>query len=300
MPVYFDTRKEITPASFYSDALDKVAFAPESQHEGGIPEVKQEFNCDKHGLVKLIYIPKYGKISDGIKGVPSESYRVIHACSKCLNDEQNAMFEVHKAKMDEVANQKKYQELLDFTESCGVSKRNLGKCISDIVARNDHQQKAINEALKIINAVVKGGDASNLILSGSVGTGKTLIAGVLVASIIGNGKRAKIKTVSTIIRTLKDSWRRDSEVSEQKIIDDYVNLDLLVIDEIGVQFGSDTEKMFIFEIIDGRYNKMKPTILISNLDVEGIKSLIGERCIDRLREDGGKVIAFDYSSQRGK
>ena len=58
--------------------------------------------------------------------------------------------------------------------------------------------------------------------------------------------------------------------------------------------------MFIFEIIDGRYNKVKPTILISNLDVAGIKDLIGERCINRLKEDDCKVIAFDFESQRGK
>ena len=72
------------------------------------------------------------------------------------------------------------------------------------------------------------------------------------------------------------------------------------VDEIGVQFGSDTEKMFIFEVLDGRYNKMKPTILISNLPISGIKECIGDRCIDRLREDGGKVIVFDFESQRGK
>lgn len=300
MPVYFDTKKEITPASFHSEALEKVAFAPESHHEGAVPEVKQEFNCDKHGIVNLIYIPKYARVGDGIRGLPSESYRIISACIKCLNDEQNAMFEAYKEKMAEIAKQKKIQELMDLTERCGVSRRNIGKRLFDIVARNDQQQKAIDQVLKIGKTIFDGGSASNLILSGSVGTGKTLIAGALVASIIEHGKRSKIRTVSTIIRKLKSSWRRDCDYTEQDIIDDYVNLDLLVIDEIGVQFGSDTEKMFIFEIIDGRYNKMKPTILISNLDVEGIKSLIGERCIDRLREDGGKVIAFDYESQRGR
>ncbi len=75
-------------------------------------------------------------------------------------------------------------------------------------------------------------------------------------------------------------------------------MDLLIIDEVGSQFGSDTEKLFIFEIIDGRYQEMKPTILISNLDINGIKESIGERCVDRLREGGGSMIAFNWESSR--
>ena len=41
--------------------------------------------------------------------------------------------------------------------------------------------------------------------------------------------------------------------------------DLLILDEVGVQFGSETEKMILFEIINGRYEQLKPTIVISNL-----------------------------------
>ena len=74
---------------------------------------------------------------------------------------------------------------------------------------------------------------------------------------------------------------------------------LLIIDEIGIQFGSDTEKLLISEIIDNRYQNLLPTVLISNLDLAGIKSCIGERSYDRLREDGGKVVAFNWDSHRG-
>ena len=88
------------------------------------------------------------------------------------------------------------------------------------------------------------------------------------------------------------------ELREAGLIEFYSRLDLLVIDEVGVQFGSDTEKMFMFDIIDGRYQEMKPTILISNLAIEGIKKLMGERIIDRLREDGGKAVSFDWPSYR--
>jgi DNA replication protein DnaC len=45
---------------------------------------------------------------------------------------------------------------------------------------------------------------------------------------------------------------------------------------------------------------MLPTVLVSNLDVEGVKQCIGDRVYDRLRDDGGKVIAFTWGSMRGQ
>ena len=43
---------------------------------------------------------------------------------------------------------------------------------------------------------------------------------------------------------------------------------------------------------------MKPTILLSNLNIEGLGEYLGERVMDRLREGGGKMIAFDWDSYR--
>ena len=101
-----------------------------------------------------------------------------------------------------------------------------------------------------------------------------------------------------LMRTLKDTWRKDSETTEQRVIDYYGSLDLLIIDEVGIQFGSDAERMFMFDIINTRYENIKPTVMISNLNLENIKETLGEQVVDRLREDGGKVLIFDFESQR--
>jgi DNA replication protein DnaC len=56
--------------------------------------------------------------------------------------------------------------------------------------------------------------------------------------------------------------------------------------------------MFIFDIIDGRYENILPTILISNQNIENIKTLIGDRVVDRLRSEGGQLLVLDGNSQR--
>lgn len=79
-----------------------------------------------------------------------------------------------------------------------------------------------------------------------------------------------------------------------------VEPDLLILDEVGVQHGSDTEKLILFEIINGRYEAARPTIVISNLDAAGLEQFLGERAFDRLREGGGRLVVFDWESHRGK
>ena len=75
--------------------------------------------------------------------------------------------------------------------------------------------------------------------------------------------------------------------------------DLLIIDEIGVQFGSEFEKNLIFDILNERYENRRPTLLLSNLTVPEVRAFLGERIYDRLKEDGGRCVSFDWQSHRG-
>jgi DNA replication protein DnaC len=76
--------------------------------------------------------------------------------------------------------------------------------------------------------------------------------------------------------------------------------DLLILDEVGVQFGSDTEKLLLFDVLNERYEQRKPTLLLSNLALDGVKAFLGERIYDRLREDGAEAVVFDWDSWRGR
>jgi len=179
-------------------------------------------------------------------------------------------------------------------EKAGISKRNIFKTFDDYICVTDGQRKAKSDCVKFTESFPSD---KSIIMVGGVGTGKTLLASAILDSLVDD-YRCEIIKVIDVVRELKATWSKDSETTEERLINYYSNLDLLILDEIGSQFGSDTEKLFIFDIIDGRYQDMKPTILISNLDITGIKESIGERCVDRLREGGGSMIAFDWESAR--
>ena len=112
-------------------------------------------------------------------------------------------------------------------------------------------------------------------------------------------KSAIFTTVMKAIRRVKETWNKNSEESETQAIDAFIWPDLLVLDEIGVQFGSETEKQLLFDILNERYEKRKPTILISNLPLKEVVAFIGERVFDRMKEDSGQSLVFNWSSHRG-
>jgi len=140
---------------------------------------------------------------------------------------------------------------------------------------------------------------SSLILCGRPGTGKTHLASALVISLVNTGYNCKYTTSYKIMARLKATYdRNNAKETEKDVISELTGCDLLVIDEVGVQFGSETEKILFYQIINGRYDNVLPTVLISNLNSEELKKFIGERCFDRLREGSGAVLSFGWESYR--
>ena len=107
-------------------------------------------------------------------------------------------------------------------------------------------------------------------------------------------------TVQRAIRRVRDTWSRDSAETESQAIGTLVFPDLLILDEVGVQTGSEFEKNLIFDILNERYEKRRPSLLLSNLELADVRAYLGERVFDRLREDGGMAVPFDWASHRGK
>jgi DNA replication protein DnaC len=72
---------------------------------------------------------------------------------------------------------------------------------------------------------------------------------------------------------------------------------LLVMDEVGVQYGTDAEKVLLFDVINRRYQDVMPTILLTNLDKAGLREYLGDRAFDRIRENG-LLVPFVWESHR--
>ena len=281
------------------ETLKKLAIKTEYFNlDGDPPKEKPIFNCEKHGQQEGSYM-----IRPLFRG-DEKKYRINNSCQSCIQDNFDADREKEKLKILE----RDKKTLLKMKLKSGLSPRTAGNTFESFMVGNDKQQNAKECAMQICQMVNNNDDViPNMIINGSVGTGKTMLASAMINNIVEfshSNRRidsgAEMITAINLIRSLKATWSKDSAISEQELIQSYIRMPLLVIDEVGVQFDTDTEKLFMFDIIDGRYQNMVPTVLISNLDIEGIKCCIGARGFDRLREDGGKLFALDFESQRGK
>jgi len=182
----------------------------------------------------------------------------------------------------------------------GLGKRYLNASFDNFIADNKKMQEAKDTCIAYANSVPT---QNNLLLTGYVGTGKTLLTAAMINHIENErstvGERITSRTAKAIdiVRSFKKTWERASEVTEEDVIAAYLYPDLLVIDEVGASVGSDTEKRFLFDVIDARYNEMKGTMIISNQGIDGITENIGLRCVDRLRQDGTHL-EFNWGSKR--
>jgi DNA replication protein DnaC len=239
-------------------------------------------NCKTHNrpFDKIIETPFGGKIGQ---------------CLLCVA-EQDKSAEAEQKREAAIEARRKQERLNSTLANSMIAPRFMEKTFDAFRVENEGQKKVMKACRWFLDNWQK---CVGLIFIGNRGTGKNHLASALVKEfVLGKGKTALITEAIKIIRAIKESWRKEG-ATEGEVIRRFVEPDLLVIDEVGVQFGTDTERMFLTEIINDRYNMMRPTILISNLTKEELEQSVGERAVDRFKEGGG-VYTFDWESYRGK
>lgn len=248
--------------------------------------------CEKHGDYMA------GRMTNPING------RVMtFGCKACEGERRAAEAARTAAEAARLAVEKQ-RKLLD---RAGIPARFRDRSFDNYEANTPAKRNALTVAKTFAEDFKENYDAGRcLIFSGKTGNGKTHLANAIANHIIGKGWSPFFISVRELIGTVKSTWNsKRGDKSEIHVIREYVNQHLLIIDEIGVQFDSDAERMILFDVINGRYEEQLPTIILSNYPVDSgdgpsIRKVLGDRILDRLRENGGKIVQFNWESYRGE
>ena len=181
-----------------------------------------------------------------------------------------------------------------------VNKRFDGASLENYRTETPEQSKLV----KTLQCGIESGFKENIIIIGGVGTGKTHLAYSILNKIAGRWKaksgeeyyrsdKVIYATVKEIIDNIKLSWKNP----ELSFMENYCSVPLLIIDEIGVQYGTDSERTELYEVFNRRYNDMLPIIAISNNSVMELQKILGQRIYDRL-SGGAYVFELTGRSQR--
>jgi len=170
----------------------------------------------------------------------------------------------------------------------GIDRKFQWKYLMDYDAtRNKMANDAKNAAYEIIMNFpdVKKG----LFFWGNPGTGKTLISSIILTELITrsavNGKFIKISR--DFFSRLKATFNTESSTYGQShaIEKELAEVDVLIVDDFGVQRDSPWEQETLYNLVDSRYEGEKFTIFTSNYDpVKTFKELSAGRILSRLRE----------------
>lgn len=239
-----------------------------AQNEGGI----HQGACDRHGEYPISLQDEQGVTR----------YRPA-VCPACLAEQKSSR----------------------LMRSAAIPKRHQGCRFDNFVVQTAEQQAIFDVCLDYANTFRKKAFQSGacLIMSGNCGTGKNHLATAITRVVMESGFSVVQTTVRGMIERIRESWGKSQQtnedrLTERKAIQGFADVDLLILDEVGKQFGGGKgDEVHLFEVINRRYLDMKPTIVLSNETPKNIEAYMGIAAYDRLCEKG-TLLCLDWQGYR--
>ena len=228
----------------------------------------------------------------------------ITKCPDCERDSEERRIKAENKKLEEEEEKRKSRRIDELLGNSGIPKRFQNKTFDNyqLDEDNDKQEVVFNRVVAFSEEFKPSQENSGrcIVMIGDTGTGKSHLACAVASHVIKKYcGTARFTSVSEINRLVRESKGYNAKYSETEVIEAFGNYDLLIVDEVGIQSGSDAESRALFDVFNARYQNMKSTIVISNLNQAQVREALGQRIFDRLKEGGGEVLVFNWGSHRG-
>lgn len=103
-----------------------------------------------------------------------------------------------------------------------------------------------------------------LLLTGTVGVGKTHLAVAILHGLIAKGVSSLFCEFGSLLKQIQDSYNPISQTSELRVLAPVYQAEVLVLDELGASIPTDWVRDTMYQIINQRYNDKKLTVFTTN------------------------------------
>ena len=127
-------------------------------------------------------------------------------------------------------------------------------------------------------------EEKNLVFLGPTGVGKTFLSNCIAKALLEKGRTVLYQTAPVMLDTIISS--RFNKQADANFMDNLLNVDLLIIDDLGTETINSMKYTELFTIINTRLlnqnQKITKTIISTNLDLKTIFSVYNERIGSRI------------------
>ena len=206
---------------------------------------------EKDGLIHCpdCHTPRQTRITNPFTGKEA----VVGCVCKCRHDQMQRE-EAAKREQEKRARMKRAR-MESFEES---------DCASMTFEADDGQSPELSKQMRnyAANFARFKENGQGLVLLGDVGTGKTFYSACIANALIDDGYTVLMTNFPTLIdRMQRDQFKTD-------FVKLLVGYDLLIVDDLGVERGTEYVAERVYQIVDARYRAKKPTLVSTNLTAQ--------------------------------
>lgn len=162
----------------------------------------------------------------------------------------------------------KEQEIERLKRSCFISMSQWAYTFDNYKGEKDKSYIIAKNYVKEYEQMKK--ENIGLLFCGTVGSGKTYLACCIANALIEEYMiRVKIRNFAQIINDLQKSG---FDLDKNEYIESLTNVSVLILDDLGIERDTSYAKEQVYNIVNSRYLKKKPTIFTTNLPYEKIQN----------------------------
>ena len=122
-----------------------------------------------------------------------------------------------------------------------------------------------------------------LLFSGNNGVGKTHLAVAALGELVANkGVRGQFWDFHELMREIKRSFDPETKTTEMQVLDPVVEMDVLLLDDLGAWKITDWMNDTLFYLLNSRYLARRPTLITTNFqDVSAREAVQADHMVRR-------------------
>lgn len=209
-------------------------------------------------------------------------------CSGAADKREQDAAEAQKREMKR--HERKHLDTVDaLIRKSGIRGRYLEKSL-DNFHMDSSNEKAFKMVLKYVEKFPKFLETGQgLYITGSYGVGKTHLATGIARTLIEAEYLVICKPSVSLLADIRATYDNDCSQSEYALLRDYLEADLLIIDDLGKELITDWSLSMLYTILNMRYEDKRPLIITTNYS--------DTQLIERLSRRGDRITAASMVSR---